>query len=1368
MERVLFRDRVFGLFGKFLSVFLIVTTQSMVMRLAYAQDEMMNAVAEANAFSRELLQGRSNPTYNSNGELLIDGQPFMSKSQIVGQQKGDYLPADPAGSYGSDSATLIAGQSAKEQYDTKTLETATTSGERAYHILKKSHANQRPDLSDDPMWANTDHVLDNLVKISEDFASCTVSTELVSTGSSYHVPKYETCERLPALEENFEIYHDYKVGVLKHKSGPINLLSCGDGCMQVWVGTVGNDYWGGWCTVYEETMSIEVIQPNAITYAKLERSKFDDYHQVYINDNKIYNGPNANFPPETRGACELSKSWDLYPNINVTNSFVSTPANGELKFKTRTSVAGDGEGYSSFRINYDIDKLVYDEVWTDAEKIAKAITIRDQLDDGFCTGEITCKDMPTLDENGCATVNGIFVCESDFEHTDLTSIGISPFCKKIAVSSNCSFNESEVCWEDMNGNENCFDNDTTDRNTCVQYEENPECSYFKTECVGGADGDSGTCYVQEDTYDCGFTATTGTEVEKEVIRCDGKLQCVGESCYSSVRDSGNTQFGEANAYLEMLRYARGDMTCEGIPDAPYNEESPPDRYTPVPTCDAGYTYNKKIKQCLKKTGCDYSDNDFYAASYRNGIQVLKANSVIANDPSIPVCVPIVSQGGVYTCGNAKKKIATDTFYEVCTNDAAPVIPASCPDASHSLNPTTGYCEIPPIVECEDGYDLTEGDIPFSLEDDFCTSQRFDIVKECQDGYSLVGEQCEKTVSVAPTLSCSNGYTLNGTQCSKHNQGCRDDSRNFVRNYYSANCHGFDQNETTGFWDGEVVSTYTKGNRNWSRGNSSSCRGDRGSYGTKIWGICVNFIQTKKADITCEQGFSENNGQCERTTVTDYIPTCPDGFGLSNDQTYCVKTPEKIPVTPTCPSLYPVWNQKELRCVSAGLSPLVMNNADTVTVQVEPSEYQHVISLVLAPFESMLKSIVPISVASSEQVQKEPQVTQESMQSYIGQQLMSVANSLEEDNKMAAVGRSQLSAAAQAQFGSASTTKSSASTYSAKTSSGTSNVTCDLFKGKASECKIAVGGMQNCCDSPVATTLADYINLGRKTLELDALTGQVFGLDSYTGAWDAASNLGSAAYEGIFSSGADVVAETAIDGATEGIVAQMGQMAMNYTNDFLINTFGKDAASMLFTSAGAGTTATASPALAAAGSALMVVYYVYLAYVVFNLLINIIFKCTDDEFDLAMKRELLSTHYIGSYCSTDILGLCVEKRNVYCQFDSPMSRIMMEQIYKQPQMGLSWGSPENPQCKGMAIDQMALVDWDLVNLDEWMGILIKTGNFEDFSNVNMDALTGGGSNLDFSTDESRDNVLKKNTERLKNLDVDAVRRTGYEEAWNSNQ
>ncbi|NOI31847.1 conjugal transfer protein TraN [Vibrio coralliilyticus] len=1352
-----------GVFGQMISCTLIVTTTLLPLRLSYAQSDFDKAVSEANTFSTQLLNNRAAPTYDSNGNLLVDGVPYMSREQITGQRDNDYVPAS-TDTYGSDAQTLYQAQAAQAKYEEKTLETAETSSERAYHIIKKSINTQKPDLTNDPMWANTDHVLENLEEIVEDFASCTVETQLVSTGKDYHVPKYEQCERLPAIEENFTIGHEYKVGVIQHKSGPVNMLSCGDGCLQIWIGTVGDNYWSGWCTVYEESMSVEVLQPNKITYAKLARSKFDDYHQVYLNGTKIYNGPNSDFPPETSGPCELSTSWDLYPNVNITNSFTDVAPNTEVQFKTRTSASGNGEGFSSLLVYYDQEDLVYDDVWYDQDLIDKAITIKSQIADGYCTGSIRCADMPTLDSNGCTTINGITVCENNFSNNPVSSLGISPFCKRIEVSSDCNFNEGQICFTDMNGDETCFDNDTVENDQCQKYEEDPSCSFVKSECVEGAEGPSGNCYVQEDTFDCGFTANSGTPVEEEVITCDGQLQCVGENCYSPTRDGSNTDFAQVNAYLEMLKYARSDMTCEGIPEAPYNEDSPPDRYAPIPSCGEGYTFNSVSQECLIETGCSYTDDDFYAASPRNGVQIVVNDQIIANETSLSSCTPLTLGGITYTCGEPQKKLSTDTYYEVCTNDASPMTPNTCPSEGHLLNPDTGYCEVAPVPTCPDGVPLVEGDDPWSIDDDKCLLE-VPATPECNQSnetYNASTGMCEGVATTNPI--CAEGNLNSSGLCSFEASECRYNNTNYVL-YFNEN-----YSEPIAVWDNvwigrPIPSPYYQGIYRESGVSDGAVRLRYVGYE-----LCRTTSETSLPS-GCPSGYTYQNGLC--TSSSSSVPT----MTCSQDGTYYDVTTDSCRREETaslgCPSTYPVWNEAEQRCTAKSLSPLAAQWESPKKASSEVTQ-QRVLALVLAPFESILSSLVSEATADSQLVSEEDQVSQDSMNAYIATQYSDMAATYENDLALYEAGNEQLTQIV---------AYDSSSVPVNSDTGGEQNVTCELFKGEAMECKVAVGGMQDCCESPVKPSLADYISMTTKMMQMDALTGEVLGLEGYTGAWDMASNWTSdiageawSAVEGAFTTGADVAGQEAIkQGATEageGVMASVAQSMMQYTNQFLIDTFGEEVASMFFQEVVLQTGATQvapSAAMANVGAALTVIYYAYLAYVVFNLLIGIVFACEDEEMDLAMKRELLSTHYIGTYCKTEVLGACIEKRRSYCVFDSPLSRIMMEQIYAQPQMNLSWGTTEAPNCTGLAIDQMENIEWDLVNLDEWVGILIQTDNYTDMVNVDIDSLTGAGSNLNYQQGGvDRDNVLETNQSRMEDIDADEVRRDAYEDAWEKSQ
>ncbi len=54
------------------------------------------------------------------------------------------------------------------------------------------------------------------------------------------------------------------------------------------------------------------------------------------------------------------------------------------------------------------------------------------------------------------------------------------------------------------------------------------------------------------------------------------------------------------------------------------------------------------------------------------------------------------------------------------------------------------------------------------------------------------------------------------------------------------------------------------------------------------------------------------------------------------------------------------------------------------------------------------------------------------------------------------------------------------------------------------------------------------------------------------------------------------------------------------------------------------------------------------------------SCSSDEKALGKAKEKKLTVYVGEYCSKKVLGVCLEKKRGYCQFDSKLARIVQEQ------------------------------------------------------------------------------------------------------------
>jgi conjugal transfer mating pair stabilization protein TraN len=136
------------------------------------------------------------------------------------------------------------------------------------------------------------------------------------------------------------------------------------------------------------------------------------------------------------------------------------------------------------------------------------------------------------------------------------------------------------------------------------------------------------------------------------------------------------------------------------------------------------------------------------------------------------------------------------------------------------------------------------------------------------------------------------------------------------------------------------------------------------------------------------------------------------------------------------------------------------------------------------------------------------------------------------------------------------------------------------------------------------------------------------------------------------------------------------------------------------------------------------------------------------------------HYVGSHCAG---FLCIEKDDVYCCYDSPLARIMQEQIRAQGIDG-GWGSAKTPKCGGLMTSQLALVNWDQVDLSEWLGLLAIGGEYPTQRQITIDGLTGSGSQFNFNGD--RPDAAQRTLERIEQSgeDLEQLRIQGGLNLW----
>lgn len=177
---------------------------------------------------------------------------------------------------------------------------------------------------------------------------------------------------------------------------------------------------------------------------------------------------------------------------------------------------------------------------------------------------------------------------------------------------------------------------------------------------------------------------------------------------------------------------------------------------------------------------------------------------------------------------------------------------------------------------------------------------------------------------------------------------------------------------------------------------------------------------------------------------------------------------------------------------------------------------------------------------------------------------------------------------------------------------------------------------------------------------------------------------------------------------------------------------------------------------AASSVMSAVMTAYTIYTMINVLAAILFACTEEEQELMVRKALKSTHEIGTYCSREILGVCVSRRTSYCMFNSPLSRIMNEQARKQ--LGIDWGTPEEPNCTGITVAQFQSLDMSKVDLSEWTGMMMGSGMVDMEAVSDIEQLTGTESTYGRALEDlyEREDAIERNTSRFDDVNLDELR------------
>lgn len=90
-------------------------------------------------------------------------------------------------------------------------------------------------------------------------------------------------------------------------------------------------------------------------------------------------------------------------------------------------------------------------------------------------------------------------------------------------------------------------------------------------------------------------------------------------------------------------------------------------------------------------------------------------------------------------------------------------------------------------------------------------------------------------------------------------------------------------------------------------------------------------------------------------------------------------------------------------------------------------------------------------------------------------------------------------------------------------------------------------------------------------------------------------------------------------------------------------------------------------------------------------------CSAGDRALKERREKGECTYVGTWCSSSFLGVCLARRERHCCFLSRIGRILQEQ--GRPQIGKPWARPRDEQCLGFTIAEFQQLDLSRMDFSE---------------------------------------------------------------------
>ena len=105
------------------------------------------------------------------------------------------------------------------------------------------------------------------------------------------------------------------------------------------------------------------------------------------------------------------------------------------------------------------------------------------------------------------------------------------------------------------------------------------------------------------------------------------------------------------------------------------------------------------------------------------------------------------------------------------------------------------------------------------------------------------------------------------------------------------------------------------------------------------------------------------------------------------------------------------------------------------------------------------------------------------------------------------------------------------------------------------------------------------------------------------------------------------------------------------------------------------------------------------------------SCSSEEKALGKAKENKLTVSIGEFCSKKVLGVCLEKKRGYCQFDSKLAQIVQQQG-RNGQLHIGFGKASSPDCRGITQTELQQINFEALDFSNFFDDLQKNMKIPD--------------------------------------------------------